>query len=76
MQVAIVFTTFGSSTALGNFGPGDRARCSAAQARHLVHDVKCARYAQRDEQAQPPAPAPIAPPRRQRRASTLITKES
>lgn len=54
MQVHIVFTKFGSSSQLGNFGPGDRMRCSAEHARHLVDDVRCARYAQ----AEPPqAPA-------------------
>lgn len=54
MQVQIVFTSFGSSSQLGNFGPGDRMRCSAEHARHLVEQVRCARYA---DGAAPQAPA-------------------
>lgn len=46
MQVQIIFTAYGSSHLTGNFGPGDTLRCSAEQARHLVQDAKCARYAQ------------------------------
>lgn len=45
MQVQIVFTAQGSNSLLGNFAPGDRMRCSAAHARHLVEEVRCARFA-------------------------------
>lgn len=60
MQVAIVFTTYGSSSALGNFGPGDEARCSAQHARHLVDEVKCARYALAETKVQASAPSTSA----------------
>lgn len=59
MQVQIVFTAFGSSSLLGNFAPGDRARCSAEHARHLVEEVRCARYA---DAAPPPPAAPVQTP--------------
>lgn len=53
MQVQIIFTASGSSTATGNFAPGDTLRCDAEQARHFVEDAQCARYA--DAQVQTPA---------------------
>jgi hypothetical protein len=45
MQVQIVFTASGSSSATGNFAPGDTLRCSSELARHLVDEAQCARYA-------------------------------
>lgn len=45
MQVQIIFTATGSSSAIGNFSPGDTLRCSADLARHLVEEAQCARYA-------------------------------
>jgi hypothetical protein len=44
MQVQIKFTKFGSNSAFGGFAPGDTMRCSAELAKHLVEDVKVARY--------------------------------
>ena len=44
MQVQIKFTASGSSSATGNFAPGDLLRCSADTARHLVEEAKCAQY--------------------------------
>lgn len=44
MQVQIEFRQSGHCTALGNFGPGDKARVPLALARHLVDEVKCATY--------------------------------
>lgn len=45
MQVAIVFTSYGHCSALGNFAPRDSARVDAALARHLVEEAHCAKYA-------------------------------
>ena len=45
MQVQIIFTASGSSSATGNFAPGDTLRCGEALARHLVEEAQCARYA-------------------------------
>jgi len=42
----IEFTAQGSSSVFGNFGPGDRLRCSAEHARHFVEEAQCARYVQ------------------------------
>jgi hypothetical protein len=53
MQVQIIFTASGSSSATGNFAPGDVLRCSAEQARHFVVDAKCARYAEAPAQSEP-----------------------
>ena len=44
MQTQIKFTAPGSSTACGNFAPGDVLRCSHELARHFVADARCARY--------------------------------
>jgi hypothetical protein len=43
----IEFTGQGSNTILGNFAPGDMARCSDALARHLVDEARVAKYATR-----------------------------
>ena len=45
MRTQIVFTAFGSSSATGNFAPGDALACSPELARHLVDEACCARYA-------------------------------
>lgn len=79
MQVQIVFTSFGSSIQLGNFGPGDRMRCSAEHARHLVNQVRCARYADASL-AQPLAtvvqpPAVVSEPRNHEVARKLRSKK-
>jgi hypothetical protein len=50
MQVQIIFTASGSSSATGNFAPGDVLRCSAEQARHFVVEAQCARYAKAPSQ--------------------------
>ncbi len=58
MQVQIIFTASGSSSATGNFAPGDTLRCHVDLARHLVEEARCARYAQGDQPAAGPATAP------------------
>lgn len=63
MLVQIKFTKNGSSSAFGNFGPGDVLRCSADQARHFVEDAQCAQYVERAD-AQPPADDKPAPRKR------------
>lgn len=49
----IRFTRTGSSAVFGNFGPGDRLRCSEADARHFVHEALAAEY------VEPPAASPV-----------------
>ena len=44
MQTRIEFTRGGSNSILGNFAPGDIFRAPAALARHLVEEVRVARY--------------------------------
>jgi hypothetical protein len=44
MQVKIKFKAQGSCSALGNFAPGGTVRVSAALARHLVEEARCAEY--------------------------------
>lgn len=56
----IEFIGQGSNTILGNFGPGDVARCSDALAQHLVDEARVAKYATPSE----PAEAPKASRRR------------
>jgi hypothetical protein len=48
----IRFNTRGSSSAFGNFAPGDELTCGEAEARHFVEDAQCASYVD----AQPKAP--------------------
>ena len=69
MQVQIIFTASGSSTATGNFAPGDTLRCSDEMARHFVEEACCAKYS--DAAHAPAAPvAPVQPAaKRARRAS-------
>jgi hypothetical protein len=73
MQVAIVFTSYGCCSALGNFAPQDSARVDAALARHLVEEAHCARYADTGKNSEPvatlddPAPAVVSKPARQAR---------
>jgi len=63
MQVQIRFIASGSSSATGNFAPGDLLRCGAKRARHLVDDARCAVYvdaaapadAQQDQPTKPRA---------------------
>jgi hypothetical protein len=57
MQVQIEFTQGGSSSVFGNFGPGDRLRCSAEHARHFVEQACCAKYIQPLAAGQPEAKA-------------------
>ena len=45
MQVQIKFTVGGANSVCGGFSAGDMLRCSAAMAKHLVEDAKCAEYA-------------------------------
>ena len=56
----IEFTAQGSSSVFGNFGPGDRLRCSAEHARHFVEEAQCARYV--NDAAPSVAESPAAPP--------------
>lgn len=55
---AVKFTSFGSNSVVGGFGPGDVARVSDEFAAHLVDEAKVAKYA--DEQPQASAPAQAA----------------
>ena len=73
MQVQIKFVARGSSSATGNFAPGDLLRCSAEMARHLVEDARCAVYLD----AAPPAVAGDDEPRAKPRVTVRrpATKE-
>jgi hypothetical protein len=58
MLVQVKFTVFGCCSAIGNFEPGDTARISAAMAKHLVEEARCAKYVEAtvrvaEEQPQP-----------------------
>lgn len=55
MQRQIKFTTSGASVITGGFGPGDTLRCSAAFARHLVEEARCAKYIDAPPPAEPAA---------------------
>ena len=44
MQVQIKFLVGGANSVCGGFVAGDILRCSAAFAKHLVEEVKCAKY--------------------------------
>lgn len=57
MQVQIKFTASGSSSATGNFAPGDLLRCSPEMARHLVEEAGCAKYTEAAAGTQTPAKA-------------------
>lgn len=43
-MVQVKFTTFGANTAFGSFAPGETLRCSEALAKHLVDEIRCAKY--------------------------------
>lgn len=58
----VKFTTFGASSAIGGFGPGDVARVSDALARHLVEEIKVARYVEVPSAAAPLPPPPVEVP--------------
>jgi hypothetical protein len=62
-MVQIKFTTYGASSALGSFAPGDLLRCSEATARHLVDEAKCAKYVAAAPQEEPAKPEEEAPKR-------------
>lgn len=49
-MVKVKFTVGGANSAFGGFSAGDLLVCSEAMARHLVEDLKCAKYV---ESAQP-----------------------
>lgn len=55
----IEFIRGGSNTILGNFEPGDSARCSDVLAQHLVADVRVAKY--RTAEAKPELEGETAP---------------
>jgi hypothetical protein len=59
MLVQIKFIAFGCCSAIGNFEPNDTARVSAAMARHLVEEARCAKYVE--------APVSEAPKPRKRK---------
>lgn len=44
MQTQIKFIVGGANSLCGGFVAGDILRCSQAFAKHLVEDVKCAKY--------------------------------
>jgi len=65
MQTQIKFLVGGANSVCGGFVAGDILRCSAAFAKHLVEEVKCAKYT--DTPAEQPE-APAEQPKRGRKA--------
>lgn len=63
-MVKVKFIVGGANSAFGGFSAGDVLVCSEAMARHLVDDVKCAKYA---EQPTPSAVEPAATSRKKGR---------
>lgn len=59
MQVQIKFIVGGANSICGGFSAGDTLRCSEAMAKHLVDDVKCAKYMEAPAEAAPKADAPV-----------------
>jgi len=53
MQTQIKFLVGGANSAIGGFSAGDILRCSQAFAKHLVEDVKCAKYLEKTETEKP-----------------------
>ena len=45
-MVKVKFLVGGANSAFGGFQAGDVLICSEAMAKHLVDDVKCAKYAE------------------------------
>lgn len=43
-MIQVKFITSGANSAFGGFSAGDTLRCSEAMAKHLVEDIKCAKY--------------------------------
>ena len=43
-MVKVKFITGGANSAFGGFCPGDVLVCSEAMAKHLVDEIKCAKY--------------------------------
>jgi hypothetical protein len=64
MQVQIKFIVSGANSAFGGFVAGDILRCSQAFAKHLVEEVKCAKYME----VQVVEPAKDEPAKRGRKA--------
>jgi len=44
VQTQIKFLVGGANSAIGGYSAGDILRCSQSFAKHLVEDVKCAKY--------------------------------
>jgi len=53
VQVQIKFTASGANSAIGGFVPGDLVRVSAAMAKHLVEEIRVAKYAEAAPAAEP-----------------------
>lgn len=52
-MVKVKFITNGANSAFGGFVAGDELRCSEAMAKHLVDDVKCAKYVETQQKIEP-----------------------
>lgn len=64
MQVK--FITNGANSAFGGFTAGDTLRCSPEMAKHLVEEIKCARYMEAPA-VEPVADEPTDAPKRGRK---------
>ena len=64
MQTQIKFLVGGANSVCGGFAAGDILRCSQAFAKHLVEEVKCAKYM--DAPAAEPSHDPVVAPKRRK----------
>ena len=55
-MVTVKFLVGGANSAFGGFAAGDLLRCSEAMAKHLVDEVKCAKYADTPQAPEQEAP--------------------
>ena len=55
-MVKVKFLVGGANSAFGGFQAGDVLVCSEAMAKHLIEDVKCAKYAEQPAQEEKEAP--------------------
>ncbi len=58
--IQIKFTTFGANSAFGSFAPGDKLRCSPELAKHLVEELRCAKYAEAHAEQEITEAKPVA----------------
>ena len=66
MQTQIKFLVGGANSVIGGFSAGDMLRCSTAFAKHLVEEVKCAKYMDAPTAPAEPSHDPVVAPKRRK----------